>query len=116
MSEPRTQTLEVPGARLRYDIRDAEGEPFRVTLAILERFHREAKAAAERQMAFGPVPAKFASGGKVGSRPTAAAKCEVGDLKPPLARALRQAECRAQVVVTASGVDGLHQLHRVRIL
>jgi pimeloyl-ACP methyl ester carboxylesterase len=27
MSEPRTQTLEVPGARLRYDIRDAEGEP-----------------------------------------------------------------------------------------
>ena len=27
MIEPRTQTLEVPGARLRYDIRDAEGEP-----------------------------------------------------------------------------------------
>jgi pimeloyl-ACP methyl ester carboxylesterase len=27
MSEPRTQTLEVPGARLRYDIRDADGEP-----------------------------------------------------------------------------------------
>ena len=27
MSEPRTRTLEVPGARLRYDIRDAEGEP-----------------------------------------------------------------------------------------
>ena len=27
MIEPRTQTLEVPGARLRYDIRDAEGSP-----------------------------------------------------------------------------------------
>ena len=26
MSEPRTQTLDVPGASLRYDIRDAEGE------------------------------------------------------------------------------------------
>ena len=27
VSEPRTETLDVPGARLRYDIRDAEGEP-----------------------------------------------------------------------------------------
>jgi pimeloyl-ACP methyl ester carboxylesterase len=27
VSEARTETLEVPGARLRYDIRDAEGEP-----------------------------------------------------------------------------------------
>jgi hypothetical protein len=27
MSEPRTKTLDVPGARLRYDIRDAEREP-----------------------------------------------------------------------------------------
>ena len=27
MSEPRTQTLEVPGARFSYDIRDADGEP-----------------------------------------------------------------------------------------
>jgi pimeloyl-ACP methyl ester carboxylesterase len=27
MSEPSTKTLEVPGARLRYDSRDAEGEP-----------------------------------------------------------------------------------------
>ena len=26
MSEPRTQTLNVPGARLVYDIRDAEAE------------------------------------------------------------------------------------------
>src|SRR5918995_638774 len=26
MSEPRTQTLDVPGASLRYDIRDAEGQ------------------------------------------------------------------------------------------
>ena len=31
MSEPRTHTLDVPGARLRYDIRDAERGAHRAT-------------------------------------------------------------------------------------
>jgi pimeloyl-ACP methyl ester carboxylesterase len=35
ISEPRTQTLEVPGARLRYDIRDAEGEPAALPLLMI---------------------------------------------------------------------------------
>jgi pimeloyl-ACP methyl ester carboxylesterase len=34
-SEPRSQTLEVPGARLRYDIRDAEGEPSAPPLVMI---------------------------------------------------------------------------------
>jgi pimeloyl-ACP methyl ester carboxylesterase len=35
LSEPRTETLEVPGARLRYDIRDPEGEPTAPPLVLI---------------------------------------------------------------------------------
>ena len=35
MSEPRTTTLEVPGARLRYDIREPEGEPTAPPLVLI---------------------------------------------------------------------------------
>lgn len=35
MSEPRTQTLDVPGASLRYDIRDAEGETTEPVLLMI---------------------------------------------------------------------------------
>ena len=35
MGEPRTQTLDVPGARLSYDIRDAEGEPTAPALLMI---------------------------------------------------------------------------------
>jgi pimeloyl-ACP methyl ester carboxylesterase len=35
MSEPRTKTLEVPGARLRYDIRDPEGDPTAPPLVLI---------------------------------------------------------------------------------
>jgi pimeloyl-ACP methyl ester carboxylesterase len=35
VSEPRTETLEVPGARLHYDVRDAEGKPTAPLLLLI---------------------------------------------------------------------------------